>query len=118
MLIERERKLGGILKQCIHDGFGLVHFKERLTGPEYAERFLEEFRALGIEFLTNAFANEVRGVENGRFELLLQSADGMVFVGAKALVLACGCREKTSRQVFIHGERPPVFFPREPHSIW
>lgn len=110
LLIERERKLGGILKQCIHDGFGLVHFKERLTGPEYAERFLEEFRALGIEYLTNAFANEVRRVENGRFELLLQSADGMVFVGAKALVLACGCREKTSRQVFIHGERPAGIF--------
>jgi len=110
LLIEREKKLGGILKQCIHDGFGLVHFKERLTGPEYAERFLTEFHSLGIEFLTNAFAVEVRKLPDGKFELILQSADGMLFVGSKTIVLACGCREKTSRQVFIQGDRPAGIF--------
>lgn len=110
LLIEREKKLGGILKQCIHDGFGLVYFKERLTGPEYAERFLAEFYSLGIEYLTNAFANEVRKLPDGNFELTLQSADGMLFIDSKTIVLACGCREKTSRQVFIHGERPAGIF--------
>lgn len=110
MLIEREKKLGGILKQCIHDGFGLVHFEERLTGPEYAGRFLEEFYALNIEYMTNAFANEVRRLPEGGFELLLQSAQGMLIMQSKTLVLACGCREKTSRQVFIHGERPAGIF--------
>jgi len=110
LLIEREKKLGGILKQCIHDGFGLVHFKERLTGPEYAERFLTEFHSLGIEYLTNAFAIEVRKLPDGNFELILQSADGMLFVGSKTIVLACGCREKTSRQVFIQGDRPAGIF--------
>lgn len=110
MLIEREKKLGGILKQCIHDGFGLVHFEERLTGPEYAGRFLDEFYALHIEYLTNAFANDVRRLPEGGFELLLQSAQGMLIIQSKTLVLACGCREKTSRQVFIHGERPAGIF--------
>ncbi len=110
LLIEREKKLGGILKQCIHDGFGLVHFKERLTGPEYAERFLTEFYALEIDYLTNAFANEVRKMPDGSFELLLQSADGMLFFTSKTIVLACGCREKTSRQVFIQGDRPAGIF--------
>ncbi|MEI6579695.1 MAG: FAD-dependent oxidoreductase [Eubacteriales bacterium] len=110
LLIEREKKLGGILKQCIHDGFGLVYFKERLTGPEYAGRFLEEFYSLNIEYLTNAFAIEVCKLPDGTFELILQSADGMLIVGSKALVLACGCREKTSRQVFIHGDRPAGIF--------
>jgi thioredoxin reductase len=109
-LIEREKKLGGILKQCIHDGFGLVHFKERLTGPEYAERFLDEFYATGIEYTTNTFANEVRKLPDGGFELVLQSAQGMIIISTKTIVLACGCRERTSRQVFIHGERPAGIF--------
>lgn len=110
LLIEREKKLGGILKQCIHDGFGLVYFKERLTGPEYAERFLADFYSLGIEYLTNAFANEVRKLPDGSFELLLQSARGMLLINSKTIVLACGCREKTSRQVFIQGDRPAGIF--------
>ncbi len=110
LLIEREKKLGGILKQCIHDGFGLVHFKERLTGPEYAERFLAEFYSLGITCLTNAFVNEVKRMPDSSFELLLQSAEGMQFIHSKTIVLACGCREKTSRQVFIQGERPAGIF--------
>ena len=65
---------------------------------------------MGIEFLTNAFAVEVRKLPDGNFELILQSADGMLFVGSKTIVLACGCREKTSRQVFIQGDRPAGIF--------
>ncbi|HZK38972.1 MAG TPA: FAD-dependent oxidoreductase [Clostridia bacterium] len=110
LLIEREKKLGGILKQCIHDGFGLVHFKQRLTGPEYAERFLEEFYATGIGYMVNTFANEVRKLKEGGFELVLQSMQGIIFINTKTIVLACGCRERTSRQVFIHGDRPAGIF--------
>lgn len=110
LLIEREKKLGGILKQCIHDGFGLVHFKQRLTGPEYAQRFLNEFYDTGITYMVNTFANEVRKLNEGGFELVLQSMQGILFVNTKTIVLACGCREKTSRQVFIHGDRPAGVF--------
>lgn len=109
-LVEREKKLGGILKQCIHDGFGLVYFGERLTGPEYAERFIAEFLSLGIDYITNAFAVDVQKSSGGGFELMLQSAKGMLPVSSKTLVLACGCRERTSRQVFIHGDRPSGIF--------
>lgn len=105
LLIEREKKLGGILKQCVHDGFGLIHFGERLTGPEYAGRFIREFLSLGIDYKINAFVTDARKNADG-FEITVQSADGMLSFGAKSVIIACGCRERTSRQVFIHGDRP------------
>lgn len=109
LLVERERKLGGILKQCVHDGFGLLYFKERLTGPEYAQRFLDEFHEMNIDFILNSFVTDVHKEEDG-FTILVQSAEGMRYYTAAALVLACGCRERTSRQVFIHGDRPAGIF--------
>lgn len=105
LLIEREKKLGGILKQCVHDGFGLIHFGERLTGPEYAGRFISEFLSLGIDYKINAFVTDARKNADG-FEITVQSAEGMLSFGAKSVIIACGCRERTSRQVFIHGDRP------------
>ena len=105
LLIEREKKLGGILKQCVHDGFGLIHFGERLTGPEYAGRFIREFLSLGIDYKINAFVTDARKNAD-RFEITVQSAEGMISFGAKSVIIACGCRERTSRQVFIHGDRP------------
>lgn len=105
LLIEREKKLGGILKQCVHDGFGLIHFGERLTGPEYAGRFIREFLSLGIDYKINAFVTDARKNADG-FEITVQSAEGMLSFGAKSVIIACGCRERTSRQVFIHGDRP------------
>ena len=105
LLIEREKKLGGILKQCVHDGFGLIHFGERLTGPEYAGRFIREFLSLGIDYKINAFVTDARKNADG-FEITVQSAEGMLSFGAKSAIVACGCRERTSRQVFIHGDRP------------
>lgn len=105
LLIEREKKLGGILKQCVHDGFGLIHFGERLTGPEYAGRFIREFLSLGIDYKINAFVTDARKNADG-FEITVQSAEGMLLFGAKSVIIACGCRERTSRQVFIHGDRP------------
>ena len=65
LLIERENRLGGILKQCIHDGFGLVRFEEKLSGPEYAGRFIDEFNSLGIEALTLTFVTKIEKKTEG-----------------------------------------------------
>ncbi len=109
LLIEREAKLGGILKQCVHEGFGLLEFGERLTGPEYAQRFIDRFRAAETDYILNAFVTELEKTEDG-FSVVTQSAQGIRAFYAKALVLACGCRERSSRQVFIHGTRPAGIF--------
>ncbi len=105
LLIEREARLGGILKQCIHDGFGLVRFGERLTGPEYAERFIQEFKDRNIQVKTRTFVTQIDRTSEG-YTLTLVSRDGMHKVLTKTIILATGCRERTARQVFIHGTRP------------
>jgi len=106
LIIERERRLGGILKQCIHDGFGLVRFKEKLTGPEYAQRFIEQVQARNISVLMNTYVIQV-GKNGAGFELtMVNRQNGVEKMGAKALILATGCRERTAKQVFINGTRP------------
>ncbi|MEG1525077.1 MAG: FAD-dependent oxidoreductase [Clostridia bacterium] len=102
LLIEREERLGGILKQCIHDGFGLVHFGEKLTGPEYAARFISALQDSGISVTTLTFVSRMQRTEAG-FLLTLVSRNGIRTVRAKSIVLATGCRERTSRQIGIHG---------------
>lgn len=77
LLIEREHKLGGILKQCVHDGFGLIRFGERLTGPEYSGRFIREFLSLGIDYRINAFVTDAEKTADG-FTLTVQSAQGIL----------------------------------------
>lgn len=109
LLIEREERLGGMLKQCIHDGFGLSRFGERLTGPEYVERFIDRFEAAQIEALTQTFVTRVESSDGG-FEVVTVNKDGMRHDRAKALVLATGCRERSAKQVFIHGTRPAGVF--------
>lgn len=109
LLVERENRLGGILKQCIHDGFGLVRFKEKLSGPEYAERFIDEFFEKKIEFSILTFVTRIEKTENG-FDVTLVSRDGVTTVGANSLVFATGCRERTAKQVMIHGTRPAGVF--------
>ena len=109
LLIEREPRLGGILKQCIHDGFGLVRFSEQLTGPEYAERDINAFKQAGIEALTTTFVTRIKKTATG-FILTAVNQTGVLTITAKALVLATGCRERTARQVFIHGTRPAGIF--------
>lgn len=109
LLIEREARLGGILKQCIHDGFGLVRFGEKLTGPEYAERFIEEFYERKIGCLTLTFVTEIQKKEKG-FLVTTVNRDGMADWLAGSIVLATGCRERTAKQVFIHGTRPAGVF--------
>lgn len=109
LLVEREQRLGGILKQCIHDGFGLVRYKEKLSGPEYAERFLDVFEEKGIAAMTQTFVTDVKKTGNG-FETTVVTRDGLAVIEAKAMVLATGCRERTAKQVGIHGTRPAGVF--------
>jgi NADPH-dependent 2,4-dienoyl-CoA reductase/sulfur reductase-like enzyme len=109
LLIEREEKLGGILKQCIHDGFGLYKFGELLTGPEYADRYIDTFMEENIDFRTNTFVTMAEKTYDG-YSLTVQNKSGIEIIQSKALILACGCRERTSRQVFIHGDRPAGIF--------
>ena len=105
LLIERERKLGGILKQCIHDGFGLMTFGERLSGPEYSERFIDKVLASDIEKKLLTFVTKIKKVKN-EFVIYYVNREGAGHIRTKAIVLATGCRERTAKQVFIHGTRP------------
>ncbi len=109
LLLEREARLGGILKQCIHDGFGLVRFGEKLSGPEYAERFVDEFRALAIDAHTLCFVSSIKRTDSG-FDITAVQRSGVEHFSARALVLATGCRERTAKQVSIHGTRPSGVF--------
>ncbi|MBU0935489.1 MAG: NAD(P)/FAD-dependent oxidoreductase [Spirochaetes bacterium] len=105
LVIEREERPGGILKQCIHDGFGLVRYKEKLTGPEYARRDLAEFEARGIQLMAETFVSGA-GRDGDWITLVCVNRDGIHQLRCRSLVLATGCRERTDRQVFIHGDRP------------
>jgi thioredoxin reductase len=105
LLIEREGRLGGILKQCIHDGFGLLRYGEKLSGPEYAYRHIKDFAASGAAARLNTFVSKAEKLP-GRFRLTLTSPAGIEEVEAKTVILSTGCRERTARQVFIHGTRP------------
>ncbi|MCD6473484.1 MAG: FAD-dependent oxidoreductase [Thermoplasmata archaeon] len=99
-LIERNEELGGILQQCIHHGFGNFIFGEALTGPEYAEHFIEALE--GVDVLLNTTVLEID--KNKR--MLLSGPDGVFEMEAKAIILAMGCRERTRTQIFIPGTRP------------
>lgn len=109
LLIEREARLGGILKQCIHDGFGLIRFGEKLTGPEYVERFVETFKERHIACEIQTFVTSIDRCEDG-FLLTAVNERGVVQYRTKTLVLATGCRERTAKQVSIHGTRPSGIF--------
>ena len=109
LLIEREARLGGILKQCIHDGFGLTRYGERLTGPEYAYKDIKKVKELNIDLALNTFVLDIKK-ENEIYKLILTNTEGIHYVDSKAIVLAMGCRERTAKQVFIHGDRPSGVF--------
>ncbi len=103
LLIDREREAGGILWQCIHHGFGLHHFGEELTGPEYAERCLRQVTDGGIDVLTDTY---VYDISPDRTLTLMSGSHGMRQVRAGAVVLAMGARERTRGAIRIPGERP------------
>ena len=107
LLIERSYELGGILNQCIHNGFGLHRFKEELTGPEYASRFIKEFNDRHIEALTDTLVTNI----NEQLEVeFMNSTMGYNIIKAKAIILAMGCNERTRGQISIPGERPKGVF--------
>lgn len=103
LVIERDRELGGILQQCIHNGFGLHIFKEELTGPEYAERFIEELENMGIEYKLDTM---VLDVTDDKVVSAINTKDGVLTIEAKAIIFAMGCRERTRGAINLAGSRP------------
>jgi len=103
LVIEREPSLGGILQQCIHNGFGLEYFKEELTGPEYAERFMRQLLASGIHFLTETMVYEITGEKVVK---AVNKTQGLMLIHAKSIILAMGCREKPRGSIALPGSRP------------
>jgi NADPH-dependent 2,4-dienoyl-CoA reductase/sulfur reductase-like enzyme len=107
LILERDIRLGGILIQCIHSGFGLHHFGEELTGPEYALRFVKQVKELGIEFMTDTM---VMDISTERVVTAINPVRGEMKIKAKAIVLAMGCRERTRGALVIPGTRPAGIF--------
>lgn len=103
LILERDRELGGILQQCIHNGFGLHIFNEELTGPQYAERFIEEVLTLGIDYKLDAMVMEITEERHVKY---MNCKDGYVEIEAGAIILAMGCRERTRGAIAIPGTRP------------
>ena len=126
-IVEREQHLGGILRQCIHPGFGLSHFKQELTGPEYAQRFIDQVHATDIALFLNSMA---LGIDSGEgadaavsasgvdeapgatavHTVTLMNPAGMLQLTGRAVVLAMGCRERTRSEIKIPGSRPAGVF--------
>ena len=106
IILEREQELGGILRQCIHDGFGLTRFGESLSGPEYAQKFIEEVEALGIAYQTGT---TVIGLDADR-KVTAVSREGLREYQAEAVILTMGCRERTRGALSVPGERPSGVF--------
>ena len=113
-IVEREQHLGGILRQCIHPGFGLSHFKQELTGPEYAQRFIDQVRATNIALFLDSM---VLGIDSGEstedatlHTVTLMNPSGMLQLTGRAVVLAMGCRERTRSEIKIPGSRPAGVF--------
>lgn len=107
LVIERDRELGGILQQCIHNGFGLHVFKEELTGPEYAERFVDKIRELNIEYKLDTM---VLNITEDKIVSAMNSKDGLINIKARAVILSMGCRERTRGAINIPGTRPSGIF--------
>lgn len=124
-IVEREQHLGGILRQCIHPGFGLSHFKQELTGPEYAQRFIDQVRATDITLFLGSMVLEIDSDEGAAASassadeaagatavhtVTLMSRAGMLQLTGRTVVLAMGCRERTRSEIKIPGSRPAGVF--------
>lgn len=103
LIIERDKELGGILNQCIHNGFGLHYFKEELTGPEYAGKFIKMLEDTAVSVMTDTMVLEITKEKQVH---CVNSKDGYQILDAKAIVLAMGCRERTRGAISIPGTRP------------
>lgn len=116
-IVEREQHLGGILRQCIHPGFGLSHFKQELTGPEYAQRFIDQVHATDIALFLDSMVigidgdSDTPGASDAEAHTItLMSPTGMLQLTGRAVVLAMGCRERTRSEIKIPGSRPAGVF--------
>ena len=107
LIIEREKELGGILQQCIHNGFGLHEFEEELTGPEYAQRFEDQVKELGIEYRLDTMVLEI---SPEKIVHAVNSKDGYMIIQTQAVILTMGCRERTREAIAIPGDRPSGIF--------
>ncbi len=103
LILERGSRLGGILEQCIHNGFGLSYFKEELTGPEYAGRFISRVEASDIDYRVNTMAIDI---QPDRKVIAVNRDEGLLEIQTKAVILAMGCRERTRESITIPGDRP------------
>jgi len=107
LILERDRELGGILNQCIHNGFGLHTFKEELTGPEYAGRFIKKVEDLGIEYMLGTM---VMDISKEKIVTAMNREEGLFEIQAKAVILAMGCRERPRGALNTPGYRPAGIF--------
>lgn len=107
LILEREKMLGGILNQCIHNGFGLHTFKEELTGPEYADRYIQKVKKLKIEYKLNTM---VIDVNSDKILTVMNKSEGLFMIQAKAVIFAMGCRERPRGALNIPGYRPAGIF--------
>jgi len=110
LLLERDKYLGGILPQCIHNGFGLQYFKEELTGPEYAERFIDQLNQDSPNKVDIKTETMVIEMTPDKRIVAINRDDGLLHIQAKAVVLAMGCRERTREAIAIPGSRPAGIF--------
>ena len=113
LIVERDKELGGILNQCIHNGFGLHTFKEELTGPEYAGRYIEQVKDTGIPYVTDSMVLSIRSMSQNKSSLqadkiitMVSRTEGLIQIQAKAVILAMGCRERPRGALNIPGYRP------------
>ncbi len=106
MILERDHELGGILNQCIHNGFGLHTFKEELTGPEYAQRYIDQAMELSIPYRLNTMVLDISLEGRKKVVTIMNREEGLVFLRAKAVILAMGCRERPRGALNIPGYRP------------
>ena len=103
IIVERAQELGGILQQCIHTGFGLKIFKEELTGPEYADRFIKQLKSNDIQYMLSTM---VIGITGERVVTVVNTKKGRIKIKAEAIILAMGCRERSRGSLNIPGTRP------------
>lgn len=115
LILERDKELGGILNQCIHNGFGLHTFKEELTGPEYAGRFIKQVMDLGIEYKLHTM---VMDISSDKIVTAMNREEGLFEIQAGAVILAMGCRERSRGALNIPGIVRQAFIQQEQRSDW
>lgn len=110
ILVERDYRLGGILNQCIHNGFGLHYFGQEWTGPEYAQKWNEKLKKSPVQVLLNTLVYRIEKVGDKNIKVHIQSAEGLQTVQCSAVVLAMGCRERPAGAINLCGTRPAGIF--------